>query len=438
MSTSRRVSRTPVRRGAVAVAVAGCAGALVLGAGAMPRTTAPDAVDLAGAQPYAVLAGGTVTGSGTSSITGDVGGSTVGGLDGAATGTVRTGGATAQALADLGGADDAVASRPVTAALRRVSGTLGPGTYGIPGAIDVQGVLTLDAGGDADATFVLKTDSAFTTGDGTAVTLAGGARACNVFWLAGGRATVDGTVVGTVFARSGVTVRNGATVTGRVLSRSGAVRLEDATVRVPTDCDGPPPATGSPGPDGGSAPATRPPNGAEIVTSGDTVTPDGTGAPGRGADRRAAGAGGGAAGGTGGAGTGGAAAGRRGAGGAGGGAAGTGGGGGDAPAPPGAGRTRPASPAGAAGADRASRRATGDAAPTAGADGTADADRDDRPGVVVTVPGAGSAGVEGVEGVAGLAGIGGERDGGGDGDGDGGPAGGGRPGGPTGSGGRGD
>jgi hypothetical protein len=435
VSTSRKVSRTLVRRGAVAVVVAGCAGALLVGAGAMPRGPAPDAaVDLADARPYAVLAGGTVTGAGTSSITGDVGGSTVGGLDGAATGTVRTGGATAEALADLGGADDTVAARRVTAALRRVGGTLGPGTYGISGAIDVRGVLTLDAGGDADATFVLKTDSGFTAGDGTAVVLAGGARACNVFWLAGGSATVDGTVVGTVFARSGVTVRSGATVTGRLLSRSGTVRLEDATVRVPTDCDGPPPTAGSAGPaddrPGEGAPEPLPPGAAEIVTAPGAGRPAGTGAGGTGrdADRGAAGAAGGGVGGA-----------RP---------------GGGTPAEPGAGRTRATPPA--AGADRPGRpgqggtaaggsgasgsgtggsgtggsgtggsgTGTAGAAPTGGSRGPAAADRDDRRGVVVTVPGAGSAGVEGVEGLAGL-----DRAGDNDGAGD--------TGGPAGSGGRG-
>ncbi len=425
MSTSRRVSRTLVRRGAVAVVVVGCAGGLLLGAGATPRATALDAVDLAGAQPYAVLAGGTVTGSGTSSITGDVGGSTVGGLDGAATGTVRTGGATAQALADLGGADGAVASRPVTAALRRVSGTLGPGTYGVSGAIDVQGLLTLDAGGDADATFVLKTDSRFTTGGGTAVTLAGGARACNVFWLAGGSATVDGTVVGTVFARSGISVRSGATVTGRLLSRSGAVRLEGATVRVPTDCDGATPVPGPPKPaDGGRDGNTRPPSGAGIVAARDAEPRGDAGRAGagrgadrgaaradrspdrpldRGPDRRAAGAG--AGGGTGGE------------------------GGSPAPARPGAGRTPEPGPAGTAGADRRARPGTGGAgaATTGGPDGAAGEDRGERRGVVVTVPGAGTAGVGGVVGLEG-------DDGGA---GDDGTAGAGDTGGPTGSGGRG-
>ena len=48
--------------------------------------------------------------------------------------------------------------------------------------------------------------------------LTNGARACNVYWLAGNSATVDGTVVGTIFGRSGITARNGADVTGRLFS----------------------------------------------------------------------------------------------------------------------------------------------------------------------------------------------------------------------------
>jgi hypothetical protein len=91
--------------------------------------------------------------------------------------------------------------------------------------------VTLDAGGDADATFIFKTDSTLTTADGANVTLAGGAKASNVFWLAGNTATVDGTVAGTVFGRSGITVRNGANVTGHLYARSGTVTLDAATVR---------------------------------------------------------------------------------------------------------------------------------------------------------------------------------------------------------------
>ncbi len=77
-----RISRTVVRRGAAAVVVAGCATALLVGVGEMQRAAAQTtAVDLDAAAPFAVLASGSVTGAGTSSITGDVGGSAVTGLN---------------------------------------------------------------------------------------------------------------------------------------------------------------------------------------------------------------------------------------------------------------------------------------------------------------------------------------------------------------------
>ena len=172
------VSGTVVRWCAVGVVVAACAGALLVGVGTMQRAAAQStAVKLVGATPFAVLASGTVTAAGTPSITGDVGGSTVTGLDGRVKGAVSTGAGTAQALADLGTADDTVASSAVTAALSGdVGGTLRPGTYGATGSIDIPGRLVLDAGGDADAMFIIKTDAAFLTGSGTSITLAGGAR----------------------------------------------------------------------------------------------------------------------------------------------------------------------------------------------------------------------------------------------------------------------
>jgi hypothetical protein len=270
-------SRTVVKWCAVGVVVAACAGALLVGVGTMQRAAAQStAVKLVGATPFAVLASGTVTAAGTPSITGDVGGSTVTGLDGRVKGAVSTGGGTAQALADLGTADDTVASSAVTAALSGdVGGTLRPGTYGATGSLDVPGRLVLDAGGDPDAMFIIKTDAAFLTGSATSITLAGGARACNVFWLSSGSATIDGTVVGTVFGRSGITARDGATVTGRLLARSGAVRLDGASMRVPADCDGAPsdkatgtePVTGADG--GPSDPVT---DGARSSRSPQTTT----------------------------------------------------------------------------------------------------------------------------------------------------------------------
>ena len=236
---SVRIPRTVVRRGAAAVLVAGCATALLVGVGEVQRAAAQTtAVALDTAAPFAVLASGSVTGTGTSAITGDVGGSAVTGLNNQVSGTISTSGdALTRARTDMNQADDTVASATVTKEISTVSGTLTSGVYGLSGAVTVSGTVTLDAGGDENATFLFKTDSTLTTADGAIVKLTNGAKACNVYWLAGNSATVDGTVVGTIFGRSGITARNGADVTGRLFSRSGAVTLDATTIRRP-GCDG--------------------------------------------------------------------------------------------------------------------------------------------------------------------------------------------------------
>ena len=217
---SVRIPRTVVRRGAAAVVVAGCATALLVGVGEVQRAAAQTTgVALDTAAPFAVLARDAVSGSGTSSITGDVGGNAVTGLNNQVNGTVSTSGDTlTQARTDMNEADDTVASAPVTQEVSSVSGTLTSGVYGLTGAVTVSGTVTLDAGGDENATFIFKTDSTLTTADGAIVKLTNGARACNVYWLAGNNATVDGTVIGTIFGRNGITARNGADVTGRLFS----------------------------------------------------------------------------------------------------------------------------------------------------------------------------------------------------------------------------
>ena len=236
---SLNLRRTAVRRGAAAFLVAGCATALLVGVGEMQRASALTTnVDLGAAAPFAVLASGAVTGTGTSAITGDVGGSAVNGLNNQVSGTITTSGdGLTQARADMNEADDTVASAPVTQELSTISGTLTSGVYGLSGAINVSGTVTLDAGGDDNATFVFKTGSSMTTTDDARVTLTNGAKACNVYWIASNSATLDGTLVGTVFGRSGITVRNGADINGRLFSRSGAVTLDAAAVRR-ASCDG--------------------------------------------------------------------------------------------------------------------------------------------------------------------------------------------------------
>ena len=271
---SVRIPRTVVRRGAAAVVVAGCATALLVGVGEVQRAAAQTtAVALDTAAPFAVLASGSVTGTGTSAITGDVGGSAVTGLNNQVSGTISTSGdALTRARTDMNQADDTVASATVTKEISTVSGTLTSGVYGLSGAVTVSGTVTLDAGGDENATFLFKTDSTLTTADGAIVKLTNGAKACNVYWLAGNSATVDGTVVGTIFGRSGITARNGADVTGRLFSRSGAVTLDATTIRRP-GCDGSTTTTNT----GNSSSTSSGDNGSESYSGTESVVARGSG-----------------------------------------------------------------------------------------------------------------------------------------------------------------
>jgi Ice-binding-like len=271
---SVRIPRTVVRRGAAVVVVAGCATALLVGVGEVQRAAAQTtAVALDSAAPFAVLASGSVSGSGTSSITGDVGGNAVSGLNNQVNGTVSTSGDTlAQARTDMNEADDTVATAAVTQEISSVSGTLTSGVYGLTGAVTVSGTVTLDAGGDENATFIFKTSSTLTTADGADVRLTNGARACNVYWLASNSATVDGKVVGTIFGRSGITARNGADVTGRLFSRNGAVTLDATTIRRP-GCDGSTTTTDT----GNSSSTSSGDDGSESYTGSESVVARGSG-----------------------------------------------------------------------------------------------------------------------------------------------------------------
>jgi hypothetical protein len=105
---------------------------------------------------------------------------------------------------------------------------LSPGRYTVRGALTLAPAtarVTLDAGGDPNAVFVIETLGALATTAGSAVLLTGGAQACNVFWKADGAVSIGatgsflGNIHGTTAAA--VTVGAGTSMIGRVFS-SGA------------------------------------------------------------------------------------------------------------------------------------------------------------------------------------------------------------------------
>ncbi|GAC1598906.1 MAG: hypothetical protein NVS3B21_24870 [Acidimicrobiales bacterium] len=212
--------------------------AVVGGAGA---AQAP--VGLGTAKSFAVLAGTTVTNTGPSSISGDLGVSPGTAVTGFPPGTVSNGtihaadAFAAQAQADTTTAYNDAAGRSPTATITADLGgqTLVPGVYR-GGALSVTGTLTLDAGGDANAVFVFQAGSTLVTASTSRVSVVNGADPCNVFWQVTSSATLgtNSTFTGTVLALTSITANTGASISGRLLARNGATTLDTNTVTQPT------------------------------------------------------------------------------------------------------------------------------------------------------------------------------------------------------------
>lgn len=202
-------------------------------------------VDLLSAADFAVLAGSTVTSTGPTSVTGNLGVSPGTGVTGFPPGILvgsQEAGtpAAAQGIADLTTAYNDAAGRSLCAV--SVSGNLGgqtlpPGLYKSTNSLEVSsGDLTLDAQGDADAVFIFQAASTLTTTSGRQVVLVNGAKAANVFWQVGSSATLGTTssFQGTIMADQAITLETGATLNGRVLARIAEVALDSNTIVIPT------------------------------------------------------------------------------------------------------------------------------------------------------------------------------------------------------------
>lgn len=206
------------------------------------QTTVQSTVSLGGATNLAVLAGSSISSTGATTITGDMGlspGSSVGGFPpGIHNGTLQVNNSIAsQAKLDLTAAYNDVAGRTATDIVT-LSGNLGgltltPGLYKSTSSLAISsGDLTFDAKGDTNAVFIIQIASTLTTTSGRKVILAGGAQASNIFWQVGSSATFGTTSVfkGTVMAMQSITFNTGATLDGRALARTGAVVMAGNTI----------------------------------------------------------------------------------------------------------------------------------------------------------------------------------------------------------------
>ncbi|MFT4876304.1 MAG: hypothetical protein ACI9AU_001285 [Bacteroidia bacterium] len=173
---------------------------------------------------------GAVTGPGsTGTCTGDVGTNdgVISGFDTSYTGTSQNNNAlTVQARIDLLRVyihlSNVFVSHPNNHTPSFGGGdTLTPGVYSIDGAGSIGGALILNGGGDTNAVFIVKFDGAFTVATSSTVTLYGGTRARNVYWIAEGDITIGATstIKGTLFSHFGVvSLGAGCDIEGRLLN----------------------------------------------------------------------------------------------------------------------------------------------------------------------------------------------------------------------------
>jgi hypothetical protein len=207
---------------------------------------AQTAPSLGTAQNFAVLGSSTVTNTGSSVITGDLGVSPGTAVIGFPPGIVAGGSiykadATAQeARADATTAYDDLTGQACNITYRVPTDlggmTLVPGVYCFASSAAITGKLTLNANGNPDAVFIFHVGSTLITASDASVVLMNDAQRCEVFWRIGSSATLGtGTnFIGTVIALASITLNTGATSSGRALALNGAVTLDSNTVSVPS------------------------------------------------------------------------------------------------------------------------------------------------------------------------------------------------------------
>ena len=233
---------TPSARGRARLGAASVAAIALLIAASGSAQAVAVPVPLGSAYSFAVLGATEVTNSGPTVINGDIG---------VSAGTNVGGGYTVNGTNHADDSVSAAAQISLDAAITNAGGqgtadgtisanlggqTLTPGIYDQGGPMILNGVLTLNAGGNPNAVWLFRAGSNITVGVGSSVSLIGGAQACNVYWVSVAETAIGGSaqMVGTVMAGTSVTLGTDANLVGRALAATGNVTLLSNTITRPS------------------------------------------------------------------------------------------------------------------------------------------------------------------------------------------------------------
>ena len=194
-------------------------------------------VNLGSADSYSVLAGTTVTNTGSTTITGDLGVWSGSSITGFPPGIVTGGTINAANTAAMNAQHDLTLAYNFAAGeacSNTLSGDLGgltltPGVYCFGSTAALTGTLTLNALGDPNAVFLFQIGSSLTTASNSSVVITNPGTGDSVFWQVGSSATLgtNSAFAGNILALTSITANTGATINcGRALAQNGAVTLD--------------------------------------------------------------------------------------------------------------------------------------------------------------------------------------------------------------------
>ncbi len=197
---------------------------------------------LTGAASYSVLGAETVTNTGLTTTTGNVGVATGTAITGFTPGIAGGNNATYihsnDASAIAAQSDNLIAFGTLNQTCDQTFGAVdltatfpsgvGPGVYCSTSSFTLSGNLTLTGSG----VWIFKTASTLIASPGSSVT---GGDPCNVWWRIGSSATLDTTTsfIGNILALTSITLNTNATLNGRALAQTGAVTLDTNTINGP-------------------------------------------------------------------------------------------------------------------------------------------------------------------------------------------------------------